>query len=87
MHLFVYPGEQLVIGSVNYAYSWVAFDKEPCTAMILRVSSPMQQRGSRKGGILGAWFSEPPDKKLARRVALLAIAVISIPIHQQESAD
>ena len=87
MRLFVYPFEQLVIGPVNHAYSSVAFDKEPCTAMILRVSSPMQQRGSRKGGIRGAWLSVPPDKELARRVALLAIAVISIPIHQQESAD
>jgi hypothetical protein len=50
MSLSMYPGEQVVIGPVNHAYSWVAFDKEPCTAMILRVSSPMQQRGSREGG-------------------------------------
>jgi len=32
--------------------------------MVLRVSSPMLQRGSRKCGTLGAWFSEPPNKEL-----------------------
>jgi hypothetical protein len=32
--------------------------------MILWLSSPMPQRGSRKVGSLAAWFSEPLDKEL-----------------------
>ena len=32
--------------------------------MVLRISSPMPQRGSRKCGILGGWFSEPLNKEL-----------------------
>jgi hypothetical protein len=32
--------------------------------MALRVFSPMPQRGSRKCGTLGAWFSERPKKEL-----------------------
>jgi hypothetical protein len=60
----VYLAEHVVIGPANHAYSWVAFDKEHCTASVLRVSSPMPQRGSRKGGRLGVWFSEPPKKEL-----------------------
>lgn len=31
--------------------------------MVLRVSSPMPQDGSRKGGTCEAWFSEPAKKK------------------------
>ena len=43
--------------------------KEHCTAMVLRESSLMPQRGFRKCGTLGGWFSEPPNKELgcARR--------------------
>jgi hypothetical protein len=33
--------------------------------MVLRVSSPMPQDGSRKGGTCEAWFSEPAKKELA----------------------
>lgn len=62
----VYLTEQVVIGTANHAYVWVAFAKEHCTAMVLRISSPMLQRGSRKCGTLGAWFSEPPNKELER---------------------
>jgi hypothetical protein len=32
--------------------------------MVLRLFSPMPQCGSRKGGTLGAWFSDPPNKEL-----------------------
>ncbi|MFM7518494.1 MAG: hypothetical protein ACKO3V_16280, partial [Pirellula sp.] len=60
----VYLAEHVVIGPANHAYSWVAFDKEHCTASVVRVTSPMPQRGSRKGGRLGVWFSEPPNKEL-----------------------
>jgi len=64
--LVVYPAEHLVIGPANHAYFWVAFAKEHCTEMVLLISSPMPQRGSRKCGTLGAGFSEPPIKELDR---------------------
>jgi hypothetical protein len=32
--------------------------------MVLRISSPMPQPGSRKCGTVGARFSEPPNKEL-----------------------
>jgi hypothetical protein len=44
----MYLIELLVIGSVNHAYAWVFFAKEHCTAMVLRVFSPMPQRISRE---------------------------------------
>ena len=62
--LVMYPAEHLVIGPANHAYFWVAFAKEHCTEMVLLISSPMPQRGSRKCGTLGTWFSEPPNKEL-----------------------
>ena len=62
--LVVYPAEDVVIGPANYSFAWVAFAKEQCTAMVLRVSSSMPQRGSRKCGKLVGWFSEPPNKEL-----------------------
>ncbi len=57
----VYRYEHVVIGPANYAYAWEALVKEHCTAMALRVFNPMPQGGSRKGGVLSAWFSEPPN--------------------------
>jgi hypothetical protein len=65
--LLMYRAEHVVIGPANYTFAWVAFAKEQCTAMVLRVSSPMPQRGSRKCGILGGWFSEPLNKELDAR--------------------
>jgi len=59
----LYLAEHVVNGPANHAYSWVAFDKKHCTATVLRVSSPLPQRGSRKGGRLGVWFSEPPNNE------------------------
>ena len=61
----MYRAEHVVIRPANLAYVWVALAKEHCRAMVLRVSSPMPQRGSRKCGTLGEWFSEPPNKELA----------------------
>jgi hypothetical protein len=46
----VYPDEHVVNGPANYAYAWVALVKEHCTAMALRESTTIPQRGSRKGG-------------------------------------
>ena len=63
--LVVYPAEHVVIGPANHTFVWVAFANKHCTAMVLRISSSMAQRGSRKCGTLGAWFSEPPNKELA----------------------
>ena len=60
----LYRSDNVVIGPANQAYTWVAFAKEHSTAMVLRVSSQMPQRGSRKCGTLGGWFSEPPNKEL-----------------------
>lgn len=59
----LYRSDNVVIGPANQAYTWVAFDKERSTAMVLRVSSQMPQRGSRKCGTLGSWFSEPPNRE------------------------
>jgi hypothetical protein len=61
----LYRAEQVVIGPANHGYAWVDFAKDYCTAMGLRVSRPMPQRGFRKCGTLGAWLSEPPNKELA----------------------
>jgi hypothetical protein len=55
----VYRDEHVVIGPANYAYAWVALVKDYFTAMVLMESIPMRQRGLRKGGACGAWFSEP----------------------------
>ena len=60
----LYRSENVVIGSARQVYTWVAFAKEYCIAMVLRVSSQMLQCGSRKCGTLGAWFSEPPNNEL-----------------------
>jgi hypothetical protein len=49
----VYRYEHVVIGPANHAYTSVAFAKEHCGAMVLLLSSPMPQRGSRKGE--GSW--------------------------------
>ena len=62
----VYRDEHVVIGPANLVYAWVALVKEHCTAMALRESTTMPQRGSRKGGTCRAWFSEPAKKKLCR---------------------
>jgi len=51
--LGVYRLEHVVIGPAKRSYAWVAFAKEHCTAMGFRVSRPMLQRGSRKGGLAG----------------------------------
>jgi hypothetical protein len=59
----VYRYEHVVIGPANYSYAWVALVKEHCTAMALRESIPMPQRGSRNGGACGVWFSEPAKKE------------------------
>jgi hypothetical protein len=59
----VYRDEHVVIGPASHAYAWVALVKEHCTAMALRESTTMPQRGSRKGGTCRAWFSEPAKKK------------------------
>lgn len=47
---FVCDREEVVIGPANHGYNWVTCTKERCTAMVLRKSSPMLKRGSRKGG-------------------------------------
>ena len=47
---FVCHREQVVIEPANHAFAWVACIKERCTAMVLRVSIPIMQPGSLKGG-------------------------------------
>ena len=47
---FVCDREEVVIGLANHGYDWVTCTKERCTSMVLRKSSPMIKRGSRKGG-------------------------------------
>jgi hypothetical protein len=37
----LYRSENVVIGSARQVYTWVAFAKEYCIAMVLRVSSQM----------------------------------------------
>jgi hypothetical protein len=64
----------MVVGPANHDYVWVAFAKEHCTAMVLLISSPMPQRGSRKCGTLGAWFSELPNKELGPMGGDMAVA-------------
>jgi hypothetical protein len=59
-----YRAEHLVIGPASHGHAWVDFAKDYCTAMGLQVFSAIPQRGSRKCGTLGAWFSEPPNKEL-----------------------
>jgi len=46
----LYRSDDVVFGPESQAYAWVAFAKKHCTAMFLRLLSPMPQRGSRKGG-------------------------------------
>ena len=46
----VYRAEHVVVGPAGHTFVWVAFAKERCTALVLRLSSPMPQRGSRKMG-------------------------------------
>jgi hypothetical protein len=48
----LYRDEHLVIGPASHVFAWVVFAMEHFTAMVLRVSSPMPQRGSRKCGTL-----------------------------------
>ena len=60
----MYRAEHVLIGPANHAHARIVFGKKQCTAMVLRVSSPMPQRGSRKGETFGAGFSEPHDKDL-----------------------
>jgi hypothetical protein len=45
----------------------MAFASEHCTSMVLRLSSPMPHRGSRKGGAPREWFSEPSNKEFGGR--------------------
>jgi hypothetical protein len=61
----VYRAEHLVIGPASHVFAWVVFAKDCFTAMGLQVFSAIPQRGFRKCGTLGAWFSEPPNKELA----------------------
>jgi hypothetical protein len=42
--------EEVVIGPANVVYDWMNFIKQRCTAMVLLVSGPMLELGSRKGG-------------------------------------
>ena len=60
----MYRAEHVVAGPANHAHARIVFDKEHSTAIVLSVSSPMPQRGSRKGETFGAGFSEPPNKEL-----------------------
>ena len=53
--------EEVFIGAANHCYNWVTFAKEFCTTVVLRVSSPVLKCCLRKGGTLGAWFSEPSN--------------------------
>ena len=62
--VFLYRSDNVVVGLASQAYTWVAFAKEHSTAMVLRLSSQMPQRDSRKCCTLGAWFSEPPNSEL-----------------------
>jgi hypothetical protein len=64
---FVCDREEVVIGPANHCYIWVTSNKERYTAMILRVSIPELKCGLRKGGTLGACFSEPPNAELGRQ--------------------
>jgi len=57
--------EEVVIGPANVVYDWMNFIKQRCTAMVLRVSSPVLKCGLREGGSFGAWFSGPPNTELA----------------------
>ena len=57
--------EEVVIGPANHCYTWVTSTKECHTTMVLRVSSSVPKCGLRKGGTLGAWFSEPPNTELS----------------------
>ena len=52
--------EHVVIGTVNHALAFEAIVKEDCTAMALRETGQVHQRGSRKGEGSGEWFAEPP---------------------------
>jgi hypothetical protein len=45
---------------VNHALAFEAIVKEDCTAMALRETGQVHQRGSRKGEGSGEWFAEPP---------------------------
>jgi hypothetical protein len=42
--------EEVVIGPANEVYDWMNFIKQRCAAMVLLVSGPMLELGSRKGG-------------------------------------
>lgn len=61
----MYRDVYVVIEPASHGYAWVALVKEYFTAMVLRISSPMPQGGSWKGGTCEAWLSEPAKKDLA----------------------
>ena len=52
--------EHVVIGTVNHALAFEAIAKEDSTAMALKQTGQVHQRGSRKGEGFGEWFTEPP---------------------------
>ena len=59
--VFLYRSDNVVVGLASQAYTWVAFAKERCTAMVLRVSSQMPQRGSRNLPIK-SWVARRPPR-------------------------
>ena len=68
----------MVIGTANPSYVWVSCTKERCTAMVLSISRPVLTRGSRKGGSLGGWFSEPPNTEFEGSTSQLMSIYISV---------
>jgi hypothetical protein len=60
--------EHVVIGSANYVYAWLIVVKEPYTAMVFEYPAPCCSVVCGKGGVLSAWFSEPPNTELARNL-------------------
>ena len=56
--------EHVVIGPANHPYTWLNVVKEACTAMVFEYPARCCSVVCRKGWVLLAWFSEPPNKVL-----------------------
>ena len=57
----LYRSDNVVNGPASQPYTWVAFAKEHSTAMVLRLSSQMPQRGSRNLPIM-SWVARRPPR-------------------------
>jgi hypothetical protein len=51
----------MVIGPANHPYTWLNVVKEPCIAMVFENPARYCSVVYGKGGVLSAWFSEPPN--------------------------